>query len=617
MTEFIGSRISLISKRDIRYVGTLHEISSENSTVALEQVVSFGTEGRRPDDEVPPSDNVYEYIVFRGSDVKDLRIEEPPKEIQPPKPPQVPDDPAIVNSARRPTPSSQQVPKSQPPAAQPERVETPGQSQQQQNQPSHINQHNQQRQPHPSQFQQPPFPYYYPLPNQRFGPHGFPTGPAFPGMPYGAPPPPGWYPPPGQGFHHMGPGGPGQFHPNQMPIGPPGSQQRQPPFQPQQTSEAKPVPVEGNSVVAKPDSPANTNATVKLPSSANTPAPVPGAQSAPPLPTDTKPDASAALAPPATTAAAAGTAASKPVPTGPKSGRIIPAVPLSSPLIKAPVAVNGAPKLTTDTPAAPATSQAPTTGPANKTLVLSKSIEEANRDARAAVAAAMAKLPPAPGAKKPAEAQGAMDNLTKKVNEMRTNDTTRGNRHPGTGGYAARGGRGHYRGGRAHSDQKKIEVPATDYDFESANAKFNKQDLVKEAIASGSPLTTSAPSLTSSSSAINGTGTENETKAETVAIPGVAYNKTSSFFDNISSEIKDRTEESGNRLGGREFRNEERQKNLETFGQGSVDNGYRGGYGRGRGRGRGYSRGRGGYGPRGGRGGPRGARGGITTNGDS
>ena len=59
-------------------------------------MVSFGTEGRRPDDEVLPSDNVYEYIVFRGSDVKDLRIEEPPKENKPPKPPQVPDDPAIL-----------------------------------------------------------------------------------------------------------------------------------------------------------------------------------------------------------------------------------------------------------------------------------------------------------------------------------------------------------------------------------------------------------------------------------------------------------------------------------------------------------------------------------------
>ncbi len=58
--------------------------------------MSFGTEGRRPDDEVPPSDNVYEYIVFRGSDVKDLRIEETPKENKPPPPPKVPDDPAIL-----------------------------------------------------------------------------------------------------------------------------------------------------------------------------------------------------------------------------------------------------------------------------------------------------------------------------------------------------------------------------------------------------------------------------------------------------------------------------------------------------------------------------------------
>ena len=76
------------------YVGTLHTIDSENSTVALEQVVSFGTEGRRPEDEVAPTDTVYDYIVFRGSDVKDLRIETP-KENQPPKP-KVPDDPAIL-----------------------------------------------------------------------------------------------------------------------------------------------------------------------------------------------------------------------------------------------------------------------------------------------------------------------------------------------------------------------------------------------------------------------------------------------------------------------------------------------------------------------------------------
>jgi len=79
----------------------LHEISSENSTVALEQVISFGTEGRRTDDYVAPSDNVYEYIVFRGSDVKDLRIEEGPKENNPPPKPPVPDDPAILGVSGR------------------------------------------------------------------------------------------------------------------------------------------------------------------------------------------------------------------------------------------------------------------------------------------------------------------------------------------------------------------------------------------------------------------------------------------------------------------------------------------------------------------------------------
>lgn len=53
---------------------------------------SFGTEGRRGgNDEYGPSDAVYEQIVFRGSDVKDLRIEETPKEE-----PAMPQDPAII-----------------------------------------------------------------------------------------------------------------------------------------------------------------------------------------------------------------------------------------------------------------------------------------------------------------------------------------------------------------------------------------------------------------------------------------------------------------------------------------------------------------------------------------
>ena len=63
--------------------------------MALENVKSFGTENRKenPADMIPPSDITYEYIVFRGTDVKDLRIEEAPvvKESQQP-----PNDPAIL-----------------------------------------------------------------------------------------------------------------------------------------------------------------------------------------------------------------------------------------------------------------------------------------------------------------------------------------------------------------------------------------------------------------------------------------------------------------------------------------------------------------------------------------
>ena len=44
---FIGSRISLVSKSEIRYEGTLHTIDTKESTVALKNVRSFDTEGRR------------------------------------------------------------------------------------------------------------------------------------------------------------------------------------------------------------------------------------------------------------------------------------------------------------------------------------------------------------------------------------------------------------------------------------------------------------------------------------------------------------------------------------------------------------------------------------------
>lgn len=243
-------------------------------------------------------------------------------------------------------------------------------------------------------------------------------------------------------------------------------------------------------------------------------------------------------------------------PAGPKSGRIQPAIPLASPAVaKAPLQNS--------------------TGPAvSKQSEAATSLQNATQAATAAVAAAMAKLPPAGGQQTNGN---AVDNLTRKVNELRTTEPVRAPRQPGPNGFAARG-RG--RGGRAPGPAK-VDVPATDFDFESANAKFNKGDLVKEAIA-GSPLGEQP------------TNSSNASEVENKQNPPRAYNKATSFFDNISSEAKDRTEAAGSRPGGREWRGEEQKKNVETFGQGSVDNGYRGGY-RGRGRGRGAYRGRGGY----------------------
>ncbi|KAK4696596.1 protein LSM14, partial [Lecanoromycetidae sp. Uapishka_2] len=564
MAEYIGCKISLISKRDIRYVGTLHEISSENSTVALEQVKSFGTEGRSPGNEVAAQDNIYEYIVFRGSDVKDLRIEKEPEEKPAPQP-QVPDDPAILGLRNRQT-----------------------------------NSHSS-RSLHLSK-----------VVNRRNSSEDCPSN-----LPLG------------KGLHdfnsttislsttlnlinalvhkvdlkdslpmairrchmvllHLA----GQF-------GPPGQapMQQGPPSKPATPAEASGDAVQAAATTAKDSVVDKPAATVKLPSSSTTPAPSAVAQDGPPPPPpkESKPNVNEALAPPAPAAptespATFASAAAKVAPSAPKSGRIMPAIPLTSPAGKPRAHINGASRSI-----APAATVAPTNMPVTRSAQApTKSIEDASRDARAAVQAAMAKLPGASGQQKK-QTNGdsvALDNLTNKVNEMRTNDNIRTSRQPGTGGYAAghRGGRGNHRNTRPREDQhaKKMEVPTTDYDFAEANAKFNKQDLVKEAIASGDPINSPVDGDTNASaeSSINVARRGSEQSVTIPAAPG--YSKSSSFFDNISSEAKDRDDK---KVGGREFRSEEQKKNLETFGQGSVDNGYRGGY-RGRGRGRGGYRGR-------------------------
>merc|ERR1712226_1204978 len=92
---YLGSKISLISKSEIRYEGILYTIDTKDSTVALSKVRSFGTEDRPTDRPVAPRDEVYEYIIFRGTDIKDIRVCQPPKP-QPTLEGGLPNDPAIV-----------------------------------------------------------------------------------------------------------------------------------------------------------------------------------------------------------------------------------------------------------------------------------------------------------------------------------------------------------------------------------------------------------------------------------------------------------------------------------------------------------------------------------------
>lgn len=71
----LGSRIRLLSSSLIRYEGTLHKIDPAENTVSLTQVRIYGTEGRKNGhDEVPASDMLFDFIVFRGSDIKDLAV---------------------------------------------------------------------------------------------------------------------------------------------------------------------------------------------------------------------------------------------------------------------------------------------------------------------------------------------------------------------------------------------------------------------------------------------------------------------------------------------------------------------------------------------------------------
>jgi len=104
---FLGSKISLISKSEIRYEGILYTIDAQESIIALAKVRSFGTEDRPTEMPVPARDEVYEYIIFRGTDIKKIEVCDTPK--QQTLPGGLHNDPAIVQHSAPAVPSSFQA----------------------------------------------------------------------------------------------------------------------------------------------------------------------------------------------------------------------------------------------------------------------------------------------------------------------------------------------------------------------------------------------------------------------------------------------------------------------------------------------------------------------------
>eukprot|EP01062_Namystynia_karyoxenos_P023469 TRINITY_DN19078_c0_g1_i1.p1 TRINITY_DN19078_c0_g1~~TRINITY_DN19078_c0_g1_i1.p1 ORF type:complete len:409 (+),score=67.77 TRINITY_DN19078_c0_g1_i1:128-1354(+) len=108
MAGTVGNKIRLISKAEIRYEGTLAAIDPKANTVSLRDVRMHGTEDRPATQYIAPSQTEYEYIVFRGGDIKDLTVfEQSPQfidpaivDLQPSRPPQaVPAAAAVVPHA--------------------------------------------------------------------------------------------------------------------------------------------------------------------------------------------------------------------------------------------------------------------------------------------------------------------------------------------------------------------------------------------------------------------------------------------------------------------------------------------------------------------------------------
>jgi protein LSM14 len=71
----LGSYLSLITKAESRYEGTLVEVDRIKKTMSLKDVKNMGTEGRRNGvNELPPSEGLLGMVKFRVDLIRTFEI---------------------------------------------------------------------------------------------------------------------------------------------------------------------------------------------------------------------------------------------------------------------------------------------------------------------------------------------------------------------------------------------------------------------------------------------------------------------------------------------------------------------------------------------------------------
>ncbi|KAL1198415.1 Protein decapping 5 [Cardamine amara subsp. amara] len=567
--SYVGSLISLTSKSEIRYEGILYNINTDESSIGLQNVRSFGTEGRKKDGpQVPPSDKVYEYILFRGTDIKDLQVKASPP-VQPP--PTINNDPAIIQSHYPgPMPTSSSLP-STVSGSLPD-----------------ISSHNGQPGQHGMGFQN-SMPLYQPGGNLAS---------------WGASPQPPMY---WQGFYTPPPNGLPQLHQQSLirpPHGLPMPSSLQQPLQYPNFNAPPPAgssTLQGSSLPEPPSSlfPFSTSSQILAPSSLPFSSLPPvmlssGLQST--LQSAPSPSLASEMAPPLLSNKA-------PIalpPTLPQDTNLLPfSLPTTRGIeTSAGLSLSNKPSVVTGPISLPQTTQltsAPVAGISSSiSQDKSKPLLVTPDQLLQSGSAAVSLSPPSKNADKDVEVvqvssssawleqsvpvtSEAQPPILPLPSSARPTQKPNGQSFPTHNGYRGRG-RGRGRGaGRSNQVMKFTE----DFDFTAMNEKFNKDEVWGHL-----------------GKSTNGDGDEDAPIEDEAELPKIdvkpIYNK-DDFFDSLSSTAIDRDSQNA-----RPRFSEQRKLDTETFGEFSRFRGGRGGRGYGR---NGYSRGGRGYGGYGGRGG--------------